>query len=71
MYAPGFLLLNQVCTCMAVLRVLVVCLCSSAKKPEVHSMLEKKAVFATGHYQPFVPAELTCILYLGCCLNVW
>ena len=26
---------------------------------------------STGHVQPFVPAELVCILYLGCCLNVW
>ena len=25
---------------------------------------------STGHDQPFVPAELICILYLGCCLNV-
>ena len=33
-------------------------------------MLEEKAAFSTGHVQPFVPAELTCILYLGCCLNV-
>ena len=25
---------------------------------------------STGHDQPSVPAELVCILYLGCCLNV-
>ena len=26
---------------------------------------------STGHDQPFVPAELICILYPGFCLNVW
>ena len=24
-----------------------------------------------GHDQPSASAELACILYLGCCLNVW
>ena len=26
---------------------------------------------STGHDQPFVPAELICVVYVGCFLNVW
>ena len=43
----------------------------NAKPTEEGTRFSPQQFDSTAHDQPSVPAELMCILYLGCCLNVW
>ena len=60
--------LNSAIENVCIIKIRVQC---HAKTGEATRLSPQQFDSSNGHDQPFLSAELICILYVGCCLNVW